>query len=170
MKRSLIILGVTGLTIFLVGLMIYFGWGRYVVQRSRSALDAETAQWYAEYLQKVNLVRPLQLLKGSRPFTPREMQILREALKDNISVIRCRALTALAYTRDPEQRKEAIQLAMERLKDPEWVVRQYALWALSQLGAKEAIPQILPLLKDPDPKVRQQAKKTLQQLGYQVRE
>jgi len=170
MKRSLIILGLTGLIVLVVGLMIYLGWGRYVVQRSRSALDAETAQWYAEYLQKVNLVRPLQLLEGRRPFTPREMQILRDALKDNISLIRCRALTALAYTRDPEQRKEAIQLAIKSLKDPERVVRVYALRALSELGAKEAVPQILPLLKDPDPFVRQRAKKTLQQLGYQVRE
>jgi len=170
MRKWLVITLATVLIMLVVVMMVYLRWGKYAIQGSQSASNPETAQWYAEYLQKVNLVRPLQLLKGSRPFTPREMQILREALKDNISVIRCRALTALAYTRDPEQRKEAIQLAMERLKDPEWVVRQYALWALGQLGAKEAIPQILPLLKDPDPKVRQQAKKTLQKLGYQVRE
>jgi len=164
MNRTLLV--ITLLIVSAIGAMVYLRWGRLVIQPQGSRMAKE-----AEYLKKRDLVRPLQLLKGSRPFTPQEMQTLREASKDMSDFrIRCRALTALAYTRDPEQRKEAIQLAMERLKDPEWVVRQYALWALSQLGAKEAIPQILPLLKDPDPKVRQQAKKTLQQLGYQVRE
>ncbi len=124
-----------------------------------------------EYLAKREKVRPLQLLEGKRPFTEEEMKTLRELVRDMSDFrLRCRALTALAYVKDPQQREEAINLAVERLKDEEWVVRQYALWALGNLGAKETIPQILPLLNDPNPTVREQAKKTLQKLGYQVRE
>lgn len=124
-----------------------------------------------DYLIKREKLRPLQLLKGERPFTEEEMKTLRESVRDMSDFrLRCRALTALSYIQDPQQRKEAIELAVERLKDPEWVVRQYALWALGNLDAKESIPQILPLLNDPNPMVREQAKKTLQKLGYQVRE
>jgi vesicle coat complex subunit len=124
-----------------------------------------------DYLIKREKLRPLQLLKGERPFTEEEMKTLRESVRDMSDFrLRCRALTALSYIQDPQQRKEAIELAIERLKDPEWVVRQYALWALGNLDAKESIPQILPLLNDPNPMVRKQAKKTLQKLGYQVRE
>ena len=125
----------------------------------------------AEYSAKENRIRTLQMVQGSRPFTPSEMQIIRQTVRDMSDFrLRCRALTALAYVRDPEQREEAIKLAIERLKDPEWVVRQYALWTLGKLGAKETIPSILPLLKDPNPIVSKQAKKTLQQLGYKVGE
>ncbi|MFN3421409.1 MAG: HEAT repeat domain-containing protein [Armatimonadota bacterium] len=124
-----------------------------------------------DYFAKREKVRPLQLLKGERPFTEEEMETLRELVRDMSDFrLRCRALTALSYVKDPQQRKEAIELAVERLKDDEQVVRQYALWALGNLGAKEAIPQILPLLNDPDPTVRERAKKTLQKLGYQVSE
>ena len=124
-----------------------------------------------DYLIKREKLRPLQLLKGEHPFTEEEMKTLRESVRDMSDFrLRCRALTALSYIQDPQQRKEAIELAIERLKDSEWVVRQYALWALGNLDAKESIPQILPLLNDPNPMVRKQAKKTLQKLGYQVRE
>lgn len=124
-----------------------------------------------DYLIKREKLRSLQLLKGERPFTEEEMKTLRESVRDMSDFrLRCRALTALSYIQDPQQRKEAIELAIERLKDSEWVVRQYALWALGNLDAKESIPQILPLLNDPNPMVRKQAKKTLQKLGYQVRE
>ncbi len=153
------------LIVLVVGLLVYLGWGRRVPQPSDSLLPE------AAYLEKRDQVRPLQLIKGSRPFTPQEMQILRETSRDMTDLrLRARALTALAYTRDPQQRQEAVQLAMERLKDPEWVVRQYALWALGNLEAKEAIPEILPFFNDPNSFVREQAKKTLQKLGYQFRE
>lgn len=121
-----------------------------------------------EYLAKRDLVAPLQRVRGSRPFTPQEMQILRQFARDPDRFIRCRALSALSYVRDPQQRKEAIFIALERLKDEEWVVRVYALRALGLLGATDAVPHILPLLNDPQPEVREEAKKTLQMLGYKV--
>ncbi|MFN3421410.1 MAG: HEAT repeat domain-containing protein [Armatimonadota bacterium] len=154
------------LIVLVVGVLVYLRWGRRVAQPPSSPIASEAA-----YLEKRDQVRSLQLVKGSRPFTPQEMQILREASRDMTDFrLRCRALTALSYVKDPQQRKEAIELAVERLKDDERVVRHYALWALGNLGAKEAIPQILPLLNDPDPTVREQAKKTLKKLGYQVSE
>ncbi len=123
-----------------------------------------------EYLLKRDLVAPLQGLKGARPFTPQEMDLLRRFARDPDRFIRCRALYALAYAREPQQWREAVQIATERLKDEEWVVRVYALRTLARLGAKEAVSSLLPLLNDPQPEVRQQARKTLQQLGYKVGE
>lgn len=163
--RWLLLVG-SVLTVLIIGVLVYLRWGWRVAQPTGSPIAREAA-----YLEKRDQVRPLQLIKGSRPFTPQEMQILRKASGDMTDFrLRSRALTALAYVQDPQQRKEAIELATERLKDNEWVVRQYALWALGKLEAKEAIPQILPLLNDPNPTVREQAKKTLQKLGYQFRE
>jgi HEAT repeat protein len=79
-------------------------------------------------------------------------------------------LSVLYYVRNPQQRREAIQIALERLKDTEWVVRNYALRVLAAQQAKECVPQILPLLNDPQPETREQAKKTLRQLGYKAGE
>jgi vesicle coat complex subunit len=153
------------LALVAVVLMVYWRAGQRVMPPT-SPLASE-----ADYLQKREKLRPLQMVKGTRPFKPEEMQLLRQAVRDMTDFrLRCRALTALAYVRDPQQRQEAIQLAQGRLKDPEGVVRQYALWALGNLGAKEAISSVLPLLQDPDQRVRQQARKTLQQLGYKVGE
>jgi HEAT repeat protein len=84
--------------------------------------------------------------------------------------VRVRALSVLYYVRNPQQRREAIQIALERLKDPEWVVRNYALRVLAAQQAKECVSQILPLLNDPRPETREEAKKTIQQLGYKVSE
>ncbi len=125
---------------------------------------------YNEYLVKRDMIRPLQRTKGKRPFTEKEMQLLRQFARDKLFLIRRRALSALSYTPDPKQRAEAIQIAIESLNDPWMSVRVYALRLLARQNAKEAVSHILPLLNDPRPEVRQEAKKTLQKLGYQVRE
>ncbi len=117
---------------------------------------------------KLQVIRPLQRLKGERPFTEREMQLLRQFVKDPDFTIRARALSALSYTPDPNQRKEAIQLAIGCLNDEWSSVRVYALRLLARQKAHEAVPHILPLLNSPNPVVREEAKKTLQQLGYTV--
>ncbi len=122
------------------------------------------------YMAKRNLIEPLQRVRGSRPFTPQEMDLLRKFARDSNEFIRCRALSALSDVRDPQQRQEAIKIALERLKDPKWVVRNFALRVLAKQSAKECVPQILPLLNDPQPETREQAKKTLEQLGYKVGE
>jgi HEAT repeat protein len=124
----------------------------------------------AIYLAKREKIRPLQQLKGRRPFTEEEMKLLRQFAQDPEFTIRVRALSALSYTPDPKQREEAIQIAIRSLNDPWSSVRVYALRLLARQNAKEAIPYIIPLLRDPNEHVREQAKKTLQQLGYKVGE
>jgi len=98
------------------------------------------------------------------------MELLKKFSRDPDKYIRCRALSALRDVRDPQQRQEAIQIALEHLSDPEWVVRVYALRVLATLMAKEHVSAILPLLNDSQPEVRAEAKKALQKLGYQVGE
>ncbi len=122
------------------------------------------------YLAKRDLIAPLQRLRGSRPFTPQEMELIKKFVRDPDTFIRCRALSALRDVRDPNQRKEAIKIAVERLNDSEWVVRNYAMRVIADQKAKECVHLILPLLNDPQPEVREEAKKTLRKLGYQVRE
>ena len=130
------------------------------------SLAGEEARYAAAKAQIV----PLQRIRGTRPFTPEEMASLRQFLRDTNWQLRVRALTALWDVRDPSQRQEAIQLARERLKDPHWVVRSYALHALARLQAKEAVNDILPLLNDPHPDVRNWARAALKRLGYKVSE
>jgi HEAT repeat protein len=122
------------------------------------------------YLAKREQIRPLQQLKGKRPFTEEEMKLLRQFTQDPDFRIRVRALSALSYTPDPKQREEAIQIAIKSLNDPWSSVRDRALRLLARQNAKEAVPYIIPLLKDPNEYVRERAKKTLEQLGYKVGE
>ncbi|GBC98332.1 hypothetical protein HRbin17_00834 [bacterium HR17] len=157
--RKIVVVSFLGIIAVLV--MMWFGLGRRSKPESGVHLDPV-------YLAKRDLVAPLQKVRGRRLFTPQEMELLRKFSRDPDKYIRCRALSALRYVRDPQQRQEAIQIALERLKDPEWVVRNYALRVLAAQGAKEYVPQILPLLNDPQPEVREEVKKTFQKLGYQV--
>ncbi len=163
-RRISVLLGITGVLLSFVVVTVMW----QVRHRGLKGTD----EWSSpEYLAKINLLRPIQRTKGARPFTPKEMALLRQFIRDPDPFIRVRAVTAFFWDpKDPQQRKEAIQLLRERLKDPEWLVRSYALHALARLGAKETVPDILPLLNDPHPDVRNWAQKALKQLGYQVRE
>lgn len=160
--KILALLGITGLLLFSAVVMM--------IWQLRNRSPKETNYWSSpEYLAKLNLIRPIQRIKGARPFTPKEMDLLRQFIRDPDPFIRVRAVTAFFWISDPQQRKEAIQLLRERLKDPEWVVRSYALHALARLGAKETITDILPLLNDPHPDVRNWAQIALKRLGYQMK-
>lgn len=159
--RKLVAVSFLGIIAVLV--MIWFGLGRRSKPESGVRLDPV-------YLAKRDIIAPLQRIRGRRPFTSQEMELLRKFSRDPDEFIRCRALSALSDARDPKQRQEAIQIALERLKDSEWVVRNYALRVLAKQGAKEHVSAILPLLNDPQPEVREEVKKTLKKLGYQVRE
>jgi HEAT repeat protein len=155
------LLGVIGTTV-----MIWLGLGKHHTEPDvgKRLVDDPI------YMAKRNMIEPLQRLRGSRPFTPQEMDLIRKFARDSNEFIRCRALAALSDVRDPQQRQEAIKIALERLKDPKWVVRNFALRVLAKQSAKECVSQILPLLNDPQPETREEAKKTLQQLGYKVGE
>lgn len=159
--RKLLVLSFLGIVAVLV--MMWFGLGRRSKPGGEVRLDPV-------YLAKRDLIAPLQRIRGSRPFTLQEMELLKKFSRDPDKYIRCRVLSALRDVRDPQQRQEAIQIALEHLSDPEWVVRVYALRVLATQMAKEHVSTILPLLNDPQPEVRAEAKKTLQKLGYQVRE
>ncbi len=149
-----------------VSVMVWLGFGKYRPEpgTGKRLIDDPV------YMAKRNLIEPLQRLRGSRPFTPQELDLLRKFVRDSNEFIRCRALAALSDVRDPQQRQEAIKIALERLKDPDWLVRVFALRVLAKQAAKECVSQILPLLNDPQPEVRQEARKTLQHLGYKVSE
>ncbi len=163
-QNWLILLSIGGGLLFLLAL--WKGWGLKSLFQSNKAQHWVTPEVWA----KLEAIRPLRDMRGSRPFTPREMALLRRFVRDSDWQVRIWALCALAFASDPQQRKEAIWLARERLKDSEWVVREYAIWALGKLGAKEAVPDILPFLNDPRPGVREEARKALNRLGYQVQE
>lgn len=157
--RAVVLLTVTGLLLFCVALMV----------KRQAKQHSQIDDWSSpEYLAKIDRLRPIQRVRGTRPFTSEEMSLLRQFIRDPDWSIRVRAVTALFWApKDPQQREEAIRLLIERLKDPSWVVRSYALHALARLGAKEAVPEILPLLNDSHPDVRNWAKIALKRLGYQ---
>jgi len=108
----------------------------------------------------------LNSIGKGRPFTESEMALLRHTIVDPDKYVRVEAADALRRaTYDPNQRKEAIRLLIGRLKDPEWIVRFYAISSLEHLKAKEALPNLRPLLNDPRPEVRERVLKALGNLG-----
>jgi len=143
-----------------------FGWKSLLPERKEGPLTKDPVVW-----PKIQFLLSLSTVGKQRPFTEREMEILRKSISDPNKYVRVEAIAALREARhDLKQREEAIKLTIGCLKDPEWIVRAYAIRSIAWLGVKEAIPQILPLLNDPQPEVREAAKWTLQKLGYQVRE
>ena len=151
---------------FALGIAIFLAWKGL---GNRSFQQAGQRPWLTpDYLAKREIVEWLEELKGRRPFTSDEMAKLREFARDPIWMIRCRALRALSYAQTDQQRKEAIQIAVQRLRDKEGVVRFYAVLALDRLQARETVPDLLPLLNDPDPDVRKVVLKTLTRFGYSV--
>lgn len=128
----------------------------------------DTPEFKAKFSAIISIMRNVK--NPPRPFSQHEMEMLRKALNDPIPHIRHIAVAAFTEaTPDPRQREELIHLAISRLRDPYWLVRDEAVYVLGRLQAKEAIPYILPLLNDPDPRVRETAQKTLQRLGYKAK-
>ncbi len=167
MRYSWLLL-VTFVALLAAGIAFWKGVGKYSVMRYHRYPDERR---FPEFWQKFYLVNPLEAVGKKRAYTAKEIEILRWAVRDKFWAIRVEALAALSRAKhDPEQKREAIQLAIERLKDPHWVVRIYALDVLRRLKARSSIPHILPLLSDPSPEVREEAKKTLNQFGYKVSE
>jgi len=167
LTRALGLLTLTIVALVLVSLSVWFGLGRKVWRPM-----VQQRPWMTpDYLAKRETLKSLYYeARRTGVLSPSGMATVRKLVNDPDWAVRVRALRVLFRVRAPQQRQEAIKIALERLKDPEWVVRNYALRVLAAQGAKEHVPQILPLLNDPQPEVREEVKKTLRKLGYQVRE
>lgn len=117
-----------------------------------------------EYEQLKRPIRDLQLLEGSRPYTPQEWRLLTRTAQDERTDfrLRVRAITALWQTPDPRQQREVVKLAAALLDDREPTVRAYAANALAVFKAKEHLPHVERMaVSDPDPIVRRAAKAAL---------
>jgi HEAT repeat protein len=161
--RTLGLMTLTLVGLVLVAVLVWRGFG---LRRG----DVSPSEWTTPDYQvkKENLKSLYREARRKGYLNPSEMEIVKKLANDQTWDLRVRALTALFPIRSQQQRQEVIQIALEKLKDPEWVVRVYALRVLAAQGAKEYVPQILPLLNDPQPEVREEVKKTFQKLGYQV--
>ncbi len=149
--------------------LLWHGWGKQPLRKS----EVDDPMHDPVFRAKINAVFALMRLNGSRPYTQEEMAMLHQLINTTDTdpdsrFLRSNALFTLSLSPDPQQRKEAIRLAIERLKDPAWIVRSEAIYVLAKLRVKEAVPHILPLLNDPKPEVREDARKALQRLGYRV--
>lgn len=127
------------------------------------------------YKAREDFIINLMDVSGKRPYTSKEMEMLRQILelKEGDCLWRDHygdAIYLLSLSPDLKQRKEAIRPSIEGLHDPCWYVRALSVKALVRLKKREAVPLIIPLLNDPQPEVRNEVKKALQKLGYQVRE
>jgi hypothetical protein len=121
-----------------------------------------------EYQQAVRPIRELQLLRGSRPYTPQEWQLLTRTARDKHADfrLRARALTALWQTPDPRQQQEVVSLAAVLLRDRHPAVRAYAANALAVLKAKQHQSQVERLAaNDPEPVVREAAKAAVERFA-----
>lgn len=168
MPRYWLLVAITVSLVLIALFIVRFGFGMksFITQRKEGSLRRDPIFW-AKFTQ-INSLPPIG---RQRPYTEQEMTLLRRAISAPNEYIRVEAIAALREAKhDPKQREEAIRLIIPCLKDPEWLVRAYAVRSMAWLEVKEAIPKILPLLNDPKPEVREAAKWTLQKLGYQVRE
>lgn len=127
------------------------------------------------YKAREEFIISMIALNGIRPYTRKEMKLLRELaqMKEGDCLWRDHrgdAIYLLSLSPDPKQREEALHFAIDGLKDPCWYIRLLSVKTLARLKAKETVTLLLPLLNDPNPEVRKQVKKALQQLGYKVSE
>ena len=167
MKRYVLLMAVTFLSVAALFLVIKFGFGRRTLlpEKREGSLRRDPIFW-----EKFNTINWLAPIGRKRPYTEQEMTLLRQAISDPNEYIRAAAISALREAKhDPKQREEVIKLILPCLKDSDWLVRAYAVRSMFWLGAKETIPHILPLLNDPRPEVREAARETLKRLGYQVK-
>lgn len=82
-------------------------------------------------------------------------------INDKLEQARYKAGKALGQIGDTG----AVDLLMQALSDPVWMVRSYSLEALNELGETRAADEIRPLLDDPHPCVREKAVGVLSNLG-----
>lgn len=162
---TLVLLTFTLGTVILFAVKFGFGNKSWLPERKEGSLRRDPIFW-----TKFKQINSLPPIGRKRPYTEQEMNLLRQAISDSNEYIRVEAIAALREAKhDPKQREEAIRLIVPYLKDPDWIVRIYAVRSMFWLEAKETIPYIIPLLNDPEPKVREAAKETLEKLGYKVR-
>ncbi len=168
MRRYYFLAIATALLVTVIFVVIKLGVGRKTLlpEKKEGPLIRDPIFW-----SKFKMINSLPPIGRQRPYTEKEMTILRQAISDPNEYIRIEAIAALREAKhDPKQREEAIKLIVPCLKDPEWIVRIYAVRSMYWLKAKEAIPHILPLLNDPHSDVREDAKKVLKHLGYSVKD
>jgi HEAT repeat protein len=158
MKRHVLLLLVTASFVLFVMIGIRLNWGRGTILPKPKSSKPDPIFWQKFWT--------LNSIGKGRPFTESEMALLRHTIVDPDKYVRVEAADALRRaTYDPNQRKEAIRLLIGRLKDPEWIVRVYAISSLEHLKAREALPHLRPLLNDPRPEVRERVLKALGNLG-----
>jgi HEAT repeat protein len=109
------------------------------------------------YEQAKRPIRALQAIRGARPFSRDELNLLLRTARDRSADfrLRARALTALWFSKQPSQQRAAVRVAAELLQDAHPTVRAYAVRALRELGALELYRQQVERLahEDPDPLV-----------------
>lgn len=175
-SKQVVLLLITVICCLFFLLFLRKDWGRQTVRK-----ELRVTQWPNDplndpkYKVREDFIINMIALNGSRPYTSKEMKLLRELaqMKEGDCLWRDHrgdAIYLLSLSPDPRQREEALHFAIDGLKDPCWYIRVLSVKALDRLRAKETVTLILPLLNDPQPEVREEAKKTLQKLGYQVGE
>jgi HEAT repeat protein len=126
--------------------------------------DERTVHWET-YREAQLLAKACQ----ERPLTPAEIErVLALADFRPMFDVRAKALTILGTVRDETAREKIIAKMSEHLKDPERVVRMYAITGLGDLKAKEKAPEIVPFLNSTDAEEVSAARRSLRRLGYHV--
>lgn len=157
-NRLWLVMVLTGIVLLTAGLIFQF-----VIRGENTTIQLTESQ----YEQAKRPIRELQLLNGSRPYTPQEWQLLTRTAQDERADLRLRvrAITALWQTPDVSQQREVVQLAADLLDDREPLVRAYAANALARLKAKQYLPQLERLaVSDPYPSVRKSARTAIVRL------
>jgi len=98
-----------------------------------------------------------------RSLTDADMVTLSHLSNDEHLTVRVHALNALFYLGGSPQAETAASIARAKLNDPEYLVRAYALSALSRLQAPDTKSVAQKMLNDPSAEVRKIAQTTISQ-------
>ncbi len=151
-RRALVIIG-AALALLLIPV------AAYVYRRVRP--DFRSPSEFTVNPANAAKVRSLQKQLLSRPMTDADVQELRALANDSDELVRTRAITAFLES-GAGRSKSALDIARPMLRDPSWLVRDYALRAMYQFKAPDRRDIAAKLANDPSPEVRRPARALLE--------
>jgi HEAT repeat protein len=162
-------------TLLVVLVLVGLAAGAWYYSRDREPTDTgvqppttnQEANSEGESLRKLH-----EELNSFRPWKPKGLareKVLRavELSSHPQFAVRAKAITALGFAEDAA-RPEALAAVMEKLRDPDILMRITAMGALANLDAKDRIPDLLPFLESADESERKNARESLKKLGHPI--
>lgn len=111
--------------------------------------------------ERARLSEITQKLSKKLGLTSSDVQFLEELSENEDFYLRAEALIALPFNNTPEGNVATERIALKKIADKEWLVRNTALNALRRIKSSHAKEIARDLLNDPSPEVRKVAQRII---------